>query len=94
MLEGEALAVWMELTKDQQKIYATAKKNGDQDGSHWLRIDDVNFSLENLCLLNLKRLLDQAMPNLEKNARSKLVLHQFIAGLPVHISTQLRSSYW
>ena len=26
LLEGEALAVWMELTEDQQKSYATAKK--------------------------------------------------------------------
>ena len=41
---------------------------------------------------DLKRLLDQAMPDLEKNARGELVLHQFIAGLPLHISTQLRAT--
>ena len=41
---------------------------------------------------NLKRLLDKTMPNLETNARSELVLHQLIAGMPVHISTQLRAT--
>ena len=36
LLEGEALAVLMELTGDQQKSYTTAKN--DQDGARWLRI--------------------------------------------------------
>ena len=41
---------------------------------------------------DLKRLLDQAMAGLEANARSQLVLHQFMAGLPPHVSAQLRAT--
>ena len=32
------------------------------------------------------------MPELDKNVHSKLVFHHFIAGLPTHISTQLRAT--
>jgi hypothetical protein len=41
---------------------------------------------------NLKRLLDQAIPKLDKETCSDLVLHQFMAGLPTHISTQLQAT--
>ena len=37
---------------------------------------------------DLKRLLNQA---LEANARKQFVLHQFISGLPTHVSTQIRA---
>ena len=39
-----------------------------------------------------KKLLDQAMPKLEKNAREQLLLHQFLGGLPETISRQLRAT--
>ena len=43
-------------------------------------------------LHELKRLLDQAMPEAESATRTQLVLHQFITGLPVHVSKQLRAT--
>ena len=43
-------------------------------------------------LHELKRLLDQAMPEAEAATRTQLVLHQFITGLPVHVSKQLRAT--
>ena len=41
---------------------------------------------------NLKKLLEQSMPGLEEAVREKLVLHQFLAGLPDNISKQLRTT--
>ena len=43
-------------------------------------------------LHDLKWLLDQAMPEAEAATRTQLVLHQFITGLPVHVSKQLRAT--
>lgn len=40
----------------------------------------------------LKKLLDQAMPNLESGVRYRLFLHQFLAGIPSHISKPIRAS--
>ncbi len=40
----------------------------------------------------LKKLLEQAMPELESTARQQLLLHQFLAGLPATVSKQLRAS--
>ena len=45
-----------------------------------------------LYLYDLKRLLQQAMPELSENARQPLLLHQFLSGLPDAISRQLRAS--
>ena len=42
-------------------------------------------------LHKLKLLLDQAMPGAETDIRIQLVLHQFITGLPAHVSKQLRA---
>ena len=39
-----------------------------------------------------KKLLDQAMPEVEKNARDQLLLHQFLAGIPNAVSRQLRAT--
>ena len=45
-----------------------------------------------LYLYDLKRLLQQAMPELAKIALQPLLLHQFLLGLPDAISQQLRAS--
>ncbi|KAL5489229.1 hypothetical protein EMCRGX_G018297 [Ephydatia muelleri] len=45
-----------------------------------------------LYLYELKRLLDQAMPGLDATARSPLLLHQFMEGLPTVVSKQLRAA--
>ena len=36
--------------------------------------------------------MDQAMPNMEDTVRQTLLLHQFVAGLPILISRQLRAA--
>ena len=45
-----------------------------------------------LYLYELKWLLDQAMPGLDATARSPLLLHQFMEGLPTVVSRQLRAA--
>ena len=40
----------------------------------------------------MKKLLEQAMPSLDKPACDQLLLHQFLAGLPDNISRQLRAT--
>ena len=96
LLEGEALAVWLELSAEQEASYATAKKEISDT------IMPMEFvSLEEFHLRKLrprealsvfvhsgKKLLDQPMPELEKNARDQLLLHQFLAGIPNAVSRQ------
>ena len=41
---------------------------------------------------DMKVLLEQAMPRLDNTARDQLLLHQFLAGLPVSVSQQLRAT--
>ena len=45
-----------------------------------------------LYLHELKMLLDQAMPVLAAEAKQQLLVHQFLAGLPVSVSRQLRAT--
>ena len=45
-----------------------------------------------LFLQDLKQKLQHAMPNVTGAARERLLLHQFLAGLPVSIGIQLRAS--
>ena len=40
----------------------------------------------------LKKLLEQSMPSLDKPAKEKLILHQFLAGLLDAVSKQLRAT--
>ena len=40
----------------------------------------------------MKKLLEQAMPSLDKLARDQLLLHQFLPGLPDKVGRQLRAS--
>ncbi|KAL5503384.1 hypothetical protein EMCRGX_G010323 [Ephydatia muelleri] len=100
LLDGEALAVWLELDEDVQKDYKRAKQ----------KIVDVLMPTEfvtldkfhNRRLLpgealsvfvdDLKKLLSHAMPGIEANAKDQLLLHQLMAGLPTSITKQLRAS--
>ena len=43
-------------------------------------------------LHELKQLLRQAMPDTDAGTRDQLLLHQFVSGLPSHISKQLRAT--
>ena len=45
-----------------------------------------------LFVYDLKRLLIQAMPDIDIDARNQLLLHQFLMGLPLAVSKQLRVS--
>ena len=99
LLEGEALAIWLELDAEEQEDFKSAKEALIQ------RMTPVAFvSLDvfhsrvlqpgealAVFLHDLKRLLAQAMPNLESATRDQLLLHQFLAGLPTTISRQLRA---
>ena len=41
---------------------------------------------------DMKKLLERAMPSLDKSARDQLLLHQLLAGLPENVSRQLRAT--
>ena len=100
ILEGEVLAVWLELTNAQQEDYAEAKKAMEK------AIMPMNFvSLDNfhrrklrpgeaisLYVHDLRKLLNHALPDLEQAAKEPLLLHQFLAGIPESIAKQLRAS--
>ena len=40
----------------------------------------------------LKKLLDQAMPELDTGARDQLLLHEFLVGIPRDISKSIRAT--
>ena len=100
LLEGEALAVWLDLTEEKQRDYAEAKKAIEK------ALMPMNFvSLEDfhrrklrpgeaisLYVHDLKKLLTHAIPDMEQAAKEPLLLHQFLAGIPETISKQVRAS--
>ena len=100
LLEGEALAVWLELTTEQQDDYAGAKKeilsavmpmgfvSLDEFHQRKLRPGEAI----SVFVHDLKKLLEMAVPSLNKEAKDPLLLHQFVAGLPEAITRQLRAS--
>jgi len=100
LLEGEALAVWLELTTEQQDDYAIAKKeilsavmpmgfvSLDEFHQRKLRPGEAI----SVFVHDLKKLLEIAVPSLNKEAKEPLLLHQFVAGLPEAITRQLRAS--
>ena len=87
MLEGEALA---ELSEDDQKSYATAKKKMAKRimPTVFATLDEFHkhksYPGESLSLFvyELKRLLDHSMPGMDAAAHEQLLLHQFLGGLP------------
>ncbi len=98
LLEGEALAVWLELTAEQQEVYDTAKKEivKKLSPAGFVFLDEFHQRKlrpsESLSVFvyDLKRLLEQVMPELsDKKAKEQLLLHQFLSGLPASIGRQL-----
>ena len=91
LLEGEALATWMELSEDEQGNYGAAKQKMiermvsasfvSMDGFLKRRLGSREALYRCMYLYELKRLLDQAMPGLDATARSPLLIHQFMEGL-------------
>ena len=100
LLEGEALAIWMELTSAQQKDYKEAKKKIIKKMAPADFVSLEHFQLRKLrpgesltlYLHDLKHLLEQAMPDLDDLNKKQLLLHQFLAGLPAQLATQLQAT--
>ena len=100
LLEGEALAVWLELTLEEQKDYAITKKkiiNAIKPMS-FVSLDDFHKQVLHLdeplslYVYELKQLLNQAMPDISAQTTEQLLLHQFLTGLPHEVSKQLRAT--
>ena len=100
LLEGEALAVWMELSEKEQQDIARAKEKMIKKMAPTEFVSLEKFQKRkilpgeaiSLYLHELKTLLDQAMPGLAAEAKQQLLVHQFLAGLPVSVSQQLRAT--
>ena len=100
LLEGEALAVWLELSEDEKKSYKDAKTKILERMSPMQFVSMDNFHRRRLLpgkslsvfVHELKRLLDQAMPGAEAATRKQLLIHQFLTGIPIDVSKQLRAA--
>ena len=100
LLEGEALAIWLELKEDEQATYATAKKNIVKAMMPVVFVSMDEFHRRKLrpgealsvFMHDLKKLLGQAMPDVDRAAHDPLLIHQFLAGLPDAVSRQIRAS--
>ena len=82
LLEGEALAIWLELSEDEQATYATAKASIVKAMMPMVFVSMDEFHRRKLrprkaLLVYLKKLLGQAMPNLDKAAQEPLLIHQY-----------------
>ena len=100
LLEGEALAVWLELSQEEQSNIATVKEKMIQKMAPTEFISLKKFQKRKLFpgeaillyLHKLKLLLDQAMHELAAAAKPQLLVHQLLASLPVSVSQQLRAT--
>ena len=94
LLEGEALAVWLELTEEEQSSYSNARTKIKQAMMPMEFISLSEFQCRKLrpgealsvFRHDMKKQLEQAMPNFDMAARNQLLLHQFLSGMPDSIS--------
>eukprot|EP00731_Ephydatia_muelleri_P000732 Em0001g732a len=100
LLEGEALAAWLEISTEAKETYAKTKKE------LLTALSSTSFNILEkfrqrkmfpgealpVFLHDIKQLLEQAMPGLDAKAKEQLLLHQFVAGLPPAISKPLRAA--
>ena len=100
LLEGEALAVWLDLMEEHQGDYSVTAEElkrklapsgfSPLEAFHtWKLLAGEALSL---LVQDLKQKLQYAMPDISSAARNQLLLHQFLAGLPVQICKQLRAA--
>ena len=97
LLEGEALASWLELSEEQQGDFKIVKEKlvGKMTPLSFTALEE--FHAQKLCpgealslfTQDLKRLLQTATPGLDKKAGEQMLIHQFLTGLPTTISRQL-----
>lgn len=89
LLEGEALAFWLELSEEEQENYGTAKEAIIKTMSpmEFISLDEFHKrklrpgEALSVFVHDLKKLLEQAMLLLNKAGREPLLLHQFLAGV-------------
>ena len=101
LLEGEALAVWLEMSEEDQADYKKAKEKlcKKLTPMEFVSLDDFHKRKlrpgEALSVFyhDLKKLLGLAMPNLDPAGQKQLLLHQLLAGLPTTVSRQLVATY-
>ena len=99
LLEGEALAVWLEMSQEDQKSYDTAKKIIMEKlmPAGFLLLEEFHKRKLHpgeplqMFIHELKTLLNRAMPDMDVATRDQLLLHQFLAGIPLGVSKQLRA---
>lgn len=98
LLEGEGVAIWLELSEEAQKDYETAKR-AVIDGIMPMAFTSLEkFHQRKLhpgealsvYVHNLKVLIECAMPDIDATSNGQLLLHQFLAGIPGHVSRQLQ----
>ena len=101
LLEGEALAVWLELSEEEQSSMETIKRKLKEKMMPMKFISLGQFHARKLhpgeplsvFTHDLKQLLEQAVPDLtDDTAKGQLLLHQFLAGIPEAVSRQIRAS--
>ena len=100
LLEGKAVAVWFDLSTEEQGTYKTAKEKivEQMAPARFVTLADFHRRClrpgESLSVFahELKRLLEQALPAADGNTSKQLLLHQFINGLPARLSKQLRAA--
>ena len=100
LLEVEALAVWLKLSEEQQTKYETAKKaiREAMMPIDFVSLDEFHHrklrpgEALSIFVHDLKKLLTQATPGLDKVVQENLILHQFLAWLPDAMSKQLRAT--
>ena len=100
LLEGEPLAIWLELSEEQRANYETAKAKIIKAMAPVRFVSLDNFRARKLkpneelpvFFHELRQLLKQAMPEASEDTWKQLLLHQFVSGLPANISKQLRAT--
>ena len=100
LLEGETLASWLELTEEEHADFKTLKKKliAKMAPLPFTALEEFHTRKlrpgEPLPLFteDLKRLLQSAMPGLDESASEQMLIHQFLTGLPIDISRQLRAT--
>lgn len=88
LLEGEALATWLELDEDVQKEYVKVKEKMVENlmPTEFVTLDHFHQRKlvpgESLSVFihDLKKMLEHAMPKIDGETRNGLLLHQLMAG--------------
>ena len=97
---GQTVGTWLDLSEEERGNFETAKKTitGKLMLAPFVTLDEFHrrklLPGEALSVFvhDLKKLLGQAMSNLDAEARDQLLLHQFLAGIPPVIGRQLRAT--